>query len=174
MDSGHYPCQLPPHVTPTDVIQLLPLSHAQLQNESLFIMIRIILIEMGHAQPTTPIQVDNSCAAGIANNTVKQRRSKAIDICFYWLKDRECQHQFHIHWRKGAKNLADYFTKHHSPAHHRRMRPTCLLPATRPNFTLSKSHVSGEGVLMPGFSPPHPGYLQKHLPTSHSRPSIRV
>jgi hypothetical protein len=138
------------------------------------VMIRIILIEMGHAQPTTPIQVDNNCAAGIANNTVKQRRSKAIDMRFYWLQDRECQGQFHIHWRKGAENLADYFTKHHSPAHHRRMRPTYLHMPASPHFTTFSSNVSGEGVLMPGNSPPHPGYLQKHLLTPHSRTSILV
>eukprot|EP00978_Attheya_sp_CCMP212_P003964 scaffold8440_cov47-Attheya_sp.AAC.1 len=112
---------------------------------------------MGHSQPTTPIQVDNSCAY----------------MRFYWLKDRECQRQFHIHWRKGAENHADYFTKHHSPAHHRRMMsPTYLLPATRPHFTLSNSSVSGEGVLMPGFSLPYPGYLQKHLSKPPIHPSL--
>jgi hypothetical protein len=31
------------------------------------------LIEMGHPQAQTPIQTDNTCAAGIANETVKQR-----------------------------------------------------------------------------------------------------
>jgi hypothetical protein len=45
--------------------------------------LRTTLINMGHAQPPTPIQTDNSCAAGIANGTVKQRRSKAIDMRFY-------------------------------------------------------------------------------------------
>jgi hypothetical protein len=88
------------------------------------VMIRIILEEMGHHQPPTPLQVDNSCAHGIINNTVKQRRSKAIDMRFYWLKDREYQSQFHIYWRKGKDNLADYFTKHHSPMHHCRVRST--------------------------------------------------
>jgi hypothetical protein len=90
--------------------------------------LRTTLIEMGHPQPPTPIQTDNLCAAGIANGTVKQRRSKAIDMRFYWLRDRVAQGQFLIHWRRGADNLADYFTKHHSPAHHRRMRPQYLLP----------------------------------------------
>ena len=50
--------------------------------------IRTTLNEMGWPQPTTPIQVDNSCAAGILNDTVKQRRSKAIDMRFYWVRDR--------------------------------------------------------------------------------------
>ena len=31
------------------------------------------LKELGHLQPPTPIQTDNSTAAGIANNTVKQK-----------------------------------------------------------------------------------------------------
>jgi hypothetical protein len=114
------------------------------------VVFRIILHELGHPQPPTPLQVDNSCAAGIVNDTVKQRRSKAIDMRFYWLKDRTVQGQFHIHWRKGSDNLADYFTKHHSPMHHRRMRSRYLLHLHQPDF------VSGEGVLI-GGSPPPPG-----------------
>jgi hypothetical protein len=32
------------------------------------------------------------------------------------------QGQFLVYWGPGFQNLADYFTKHHSPAHHKRMR----------------------------------------------------
>ena len=46
--------------------------------------IRAALEEMGHPQPPTAIVVDNSTASGIANKTVKQRRSKAMDMRFYW------------------------------------------------------------------------------------------
>jgi hypothetical protein len=35
------------------------------------------LEELGHPQPPTPIQSDNSTATGFANKTIKQRRSKA-------------------------------------------------------------------------------------------------
>ena len=90
-------------------------------------VIRIILTELGHPQPPTPITTDNLCAAGIANNTVKQKRSKAVDMRFYWIKCRVRQGQFHVTWRPGTENLADYFTKHHSPSHHRRVRATYLL-----------------------------------------------
>ena len=90
-------------------------------------MLRTILHDMGHLQPATPIQTDNACAAGITNGTVKQQRSKAMDIRFYWIKDRVKQGQFLVHWRRGTDNLADYFTKHHSPAHHRAMRSRYLL-----------------------------------------------
>jgi hypothetical protein len=91
-------------------------------------MLRTTLIDMGHPQPLTPIQTDNACAAGIANDTVKQRRSKAIDMRFYWIKDRVKQGQFLVHWRRGADNNADYFTKHHPTSHHRVMRSQYLLP----------------------------------------------
>ena len=42
--------------------------------------IRVALEEMGWLQPATPITTDNSCAEGIINDTVKQKRSKAIDM----------------------------------------------------------------------------------------------
>ena len=89
-------------------------------------MIRNTLEFLGHQQPATPIQTDNACAEGIANDTVKQKRSKAIDMRFYWIRDRVKQGQFVVYWRKGADNLADYFTKHHPTSHHRRMRPLYL------------------------------------------------
>ena len=45
--------------------------------------IRTTLIEMGHPQPPTPIQVDNSTAVGIANKSIKQKMSKAMDMRFH-------------------------------------------------------------------------------------------
>jgi hypothetical protein len=96
------------------------------------IPMRNTLIELGHAQPPTPIRTDNSTANGIMNSTVKQNRSKAIDMRFYWLRDRVDQGQFNVFWAPGAVNLADYFTKHHSPAHHARLRPIYLSTLTSP------------------------------------------
>eukprot|EP00957_Ditylum_brightwellii_P130302 9939585-Ditylum_brightwellii.AAC.1 len=49
--------------------------------------LRTALEEMGHPQPPTPIVIDNTTANGIVNDTVKQRRLRAIDMRFYWLKD---------------------------------------------------------------------------------------
>jgi len=79
--------------------------------------LRNTLHDMGYPQPATPTQVDNACAVGLANDAVKQRRSKAIDMRFYWVRDRVKQGRFIIYWRKGVENDADYFTKHHSTAH---------------------------------------------------------
>ena len=53
---------------------------------------------------------------------VKQRRSKAIDMRFYWLKDRVSQKMFDVHWAPGKVNLADYYTKHHPAKHVKQIR----------------------------------------------------
>ena len=50
---------------------------------------RRILQEMGHIQPRTPIQTDNSTAEGVINSWVRPRRTKSMDMRFEWLLDRE-------------------------------------------------------------------------------------
>ena len=50
--------------------------------------IRTTLQELGHPQPPTPIRVENSTAEGFSNGTIKQKRSKVIDMRFYWIQDR--------------------------------------------------------------------------------------
>ena len=103
---------------------------------------RITLEELGHPQPPTPLQTNNSTACGIANDTVNQRRSKAIDMRFYWIQDRVRQQQFFIYWRKGSINLADYFTKHHAPVHHIARCSHILHNPSRNRFALLASSES--------------------------------
>jgi hypothetical protein len=95
--------------------------------------LRICLTELGHPQPPTPIVTDNSTASGIANDTIKQKRSKAIDMRFYWIRDRARQGQFQIYWKKGALNKADYFTKHHPASHHQQIRSSYLYSPDDPS-----------------------------------------
>jgi hypothetical protein len=119
---------------------------------------------MAHLQPPTPIQTNNSCAAGIANGTVKQRRSKAIDMRFYWVCDRVWQKHFLVHWQRGSDNLVDFFTKHHSTTHHPLMRSRYLIDLHKPQAI----NQSDEGVLIPQRDPqslPNP-----HIPT-HGTPA---
>jgi hypothetical protein len=77
------------------------------------------LIEMGHNQDATELKTDNTTSDGIINNTVQQKRSKAMDMRFHWVKDRVEQDQFNVGWAPGDTNMGDYFTKHHFPAHHK-------------------------------------------------------
>ena len=88
--------------------------------------LRTILAEMGHIQPATPVQVNNSTAVVIANTTCKQVRSKAIDMRFYWVQDYVDQQQFHIFWAPGITNYGNYYTKHHPIHHHQTWRPSIL------------------------------------------------
>jgi hypothetical protein len=84
--------------------------------------LRITLTELGHTQPPTPLQTDNSTAYGVMNETIKQKRSKEMDMRYHWLTDRFYQKQFDVYWLPGRENLADYHTKHHSAQHHKDMR----------------------------------------------------
>eukprot|EP00804_Cyclotella_cryptica_P015223 CCRYP_000751-RA/>CCRYP_000751-RA protein AED:0.35 eAED:0.36 QI:0/0/0/1/1/1/3/0/419 len=63
------------------------------------VFIRIILEELGHTQPATPLQTDNSTGEGDVNGKVQPKRTKAMDMRFHWLRDRECQDQFRIYWQ---------------------------------------------------------------------------
>ena len=95
-------------------------------NEKEVVRIRQTLLEMDHPHQENEIITDNLAAHGILNKSCKQVRSKAIDMNYYWVRDRIVQKLFKLIWRAGAENLADYFTKHHSPAHHKKIRPIYL------------------------------------------------
>jgi hypothetical protein len=93
--------------------------------------LRIALEELEHLQAPTALIADNSTASGIANDTVKQWRSKAMDMQFYWIYDRIHQGHFTVEWKKGG-NLADYFTKHHPRRHKAASCSTYLFDTTNP------------------------------------------
>jgi len=115
-------------LTIAQIIDAVMSSAAEAELGALFINakeavhMRRILHEMGHKQPRTPIQTDNSTAEGVINSRVRPKRTKSMDMRFEWLLDREQQGQFKIYWKPGQSNLADYFTKHHPPSHHRNVR----------------------------------------------------
>jgi hypothetical protein len=80
--------------------------------------LRTVSTALGHAQPATPILYDNAFAIGLANDNIKQKRSKSIDMRFHWLRGRVKQGQFTITYLAATLNLADFFTKTLSCAHH--------------------------------------------------------
>eukprot|EP00804_Cyclotella_cryptica_P015115 CCRYP_000674-RA/>CCRYP_000674-RA protein AED:0.44 eAED:0.46 QI:0/0/0/1/0/0/2/0/141 len=50
-----------------------------------------LLNEIGHQQPPTPIQIDNSTALVIVSNIIQPKHTKAMDMRFHWLRCRENQ-----------------------------------------------------------------------------------
>jgi hypothetical protein len=95
-------------------------------------VLRTTLEELGHPQPPTPLETDNTTATGYSNGKIKQKCTKAMDMHFYSIKDRVKQGQFNVYWGPGYRNLEDYFTKHHSPAHHKRMREIYIHASEQP------------------------------------------
>jgi len=67
---------------------------------------------MGHKQPSTSLQTDNATAEVVCNGKIQPKRTKAMDMRFHWLQDRQCQEQFRIYWQPGKSNYADYCHKH--------------------------------------------------------------
>ena len=114
------------------IIKHLMSSATKSELAALYIMAReavyriIILEEMGHKQPPTPLQTDNSMAKAVANVRIQPKRTKAADMRFYWLRNRECQDKFIIYWRPRKSNYAYYWAKHHPSKHHRNTRKEFL------------------------------------------------
>jgi hypothetical protein len=50
------------------------------QNAQTAAPIRVTLLELGHEQPATLLMTDNSTAYRILNETIKQKRSKSMDM----------------------------------------------------------------------------------------------
>jgi hypothetical protein len=115
------------------------------------IPMRHLLKEIGHKQPPTPIQTDNSTAHGVITHNIQARCTKAMDMRFNWLRCRDSQGQFQYYWHPGHANRADYWTKHHSTAHHIKKQPSILtskviLDAFRAS-TQQTPATSGKGLI---------------------------
>ena len=87
------------------------------------VYIGLMLEEMRHQQPDTPLKTESATAEGFLNIKIQPKRTKAMDYMrFHWIQDCETLLQFCIYWRSGKVNLADSFTKHHPASHHRNVR----------------------------------------------------
>ena len=99
---------------------------ALFHNAKTAIELRRTLTALGHPQPPTPLKTNNSTALGYVKNLVNQKRSKSWDMRFHWLREKNSK-DLQVYWAPGKNNLADYFTKHHSPTYHKLVRPWYIL-----------------------------------------------
>jgi hypothetical protein len=53
---------------------------------------------------------------------MQRKLSKSFGMRYWWMKDRISQGESDLNWAPGKLNLAGYFTKHHPPWHHCKMR----------------------------------------------------
>jgi hypothetical protein len=103
----------------TTILRFVVASAAEAELGALFhncqdgIIFRQTLTDLGHPQPKTPVHCDNATAVGIANNSVKRQRSRAMEMRFFWIGDKVAQDMYQVAWHPGQENLADYQSKHH-------------------------------------------------------------
>ena len=84
------------------------------------------LENLNNPQPPTPLYTDNMTEKGLENEELKMGQSKFMDMSFHLIRDRIKEGHFQILWVPGSRNKEDYFSNHHSPTHHRKMRPLYL------------------------------------------------
>ena len=65
-------------------------------NAQTAVPIRTTLSDMGWPQGPTAIQVNNSTVVGIATKEFRQKKSKAMDMRFYWMNNKTKQGQFRV------------------------------------------------------------------------------
>ena len=64
---------------------------------------KTFLAEMGHQQPPKLVATENTATSSIVNGTAKPKIFQAIDMRFYWVRDRIRQNHFHIFQEEGKK-----------------------------------------------------------------------
>eukprot|EP00804_Cyclotella_cryptica_P029613 CCRYP_017300-RA/>CCRYP_017300-RA protein AED:0.41 eAED:0.44 QI:0/-1/0/1/-1/1/1/0/306 len=122
------------------------------------IPIQHLLKELGHTQPPTPIQIDNSTALGVVSNIIQPKHTKAMDMRFHWLRCRTNQYSSaHI----GAPEQQTWPTMSQNI-----MRPSTIAPSvhyislTQPNWCTYKQNTMRH---------PAPTSKSGHLYQQHSR-----
>ncbi len=84
------------HVTCT-ILKLVAASKAEAELGALFLnaqeakVIQLVLKELCHPQPPTPIHIDNTTTVGIVKNTIKRQSSQYMEMRYFWLLDGEAQ-----------------------------------------------------------------------------------
>jgi hypothetical protein len=84
---------------------------AAFQNAQKAAEFRNTLEELGYPQQPTTIMIDNTVAEGLAADTINAKRSKSMDVRFFWLRDRIQKGQFAVKHLAGKWNISDFFTK---------------------------------------------------------------
>ena len=106
------------------------------------------LIDMGHAQPPSPAVIENATETDYSITISAQMRSRSIDMCFYWVRDRVRQGQFMVYWMAREYNPADYFTMHHPTSHHSSHRRIYIVPtADASNYACHMLHIYLQGFV---------------------------
>jgi hypothetical protein len=84
---------------------------AAFQNAQKAVEFRNTLHELGYPQLPSMVMIDNTVAEGLAADTINAKRSKSMNVRFFWLRDRIKNGEFDVQHLAGRWNIADFFTK---------------------------------------------------------------
>ena len=113
----------------SSILKCVAASAAEAELGALFLnlrearIIKLTLEELGHPQDAVSTHCDNTTAVGIANGTVKQQRSRAMEMRYFWVCDQVKRGLAKVEYHPGQECLADYPSKHHDARHHQKVRP---------------------------------------------------
>ena len=70
--------------------------------------------EMGHQQPPTPVQTNNTTALGFVSKNLQPKANKSTDMKHWLMRDRQDRRQFRYYW--GLKKTMMLTTKANTSA----------------------------------------------------------
>ena len=62
------------------------------------VYIKIIVEQLGHKRPQTPLQTNNLMAEAVPYGKTQPKCTKAMDMCLHRSLDWKCKQQFQIYW----------------------------------------------------------------------------
>jgi hypothetical protein len=94
-----------------------------------YVWLCIVLDALGYPQAATSLLCDNTCAVGLANRTLKPKRSKATLMRYHWVRERVQSREFDVTFLAGSKNIADFFTKPLPAPKHKELHALLMAPS---------------------------------------------
>jgi hypothetical protein len=116
------------HITCT-ILKLIAALAAEAELGALFLnvqeakVIQLVLEELRHLHPHSPIHINNTTTVGFVNNTIKRQQSQAMEMWDFWLLNGKVQKHFHFYYQPGQENLGHYPSKYHSANIHQHVCP---------------------------------------------------
>ena len=158
------------------ILKLVAASAAEAELGALFLnaqeakVLRLILHELGHPQPPTPVHIDNTTTVGIVNSTVRRQRSRSMEMRYFWLLDQETQKYFKFCYQPGQENLADYPSKHHFAPIHSHARPYYLHMPNSPKYLVRAAKPSARRGCVETLGDPYHGKVPlPRIPDNRAR-----
>ena len=93
LNTAQIMCNVMPSAAAAEIVALF-------DNPRVAIPARVLLKEMGHPQPPTPVQTNNTTAHGFVTRNLNPKATKSTDMNYWFMRDKRDQKQFRYYWKK--------------------------------------------------------------------------